>query len=182
MADQIIRSETSISVIRRRKPRSLAERLWERVDTSSSPGGCWLWTGATISGRYGQIRRDPVGNDVQGKKTTTHRVAWELTYGVIPPGMHICHRCDTPRCVNPAHLWLGTHADNLADMKAKGRAARGERSGTARLNTKQVQIIKRLLTSGACGVQELSTLAGVSSSTIDAIKHQKIWRHVDAGL
>jgi hypothetical protein len=67
-------------------------------------------------------------------------------------------------------------------MKAKGRAARGERSSSARLNSKQVQVIKRLLAVGACSPKELSVLAGVTPSAIDAIKHEKTWRHIDAGL
>lgn len=167
-------------IILRRKGRALAERLWSRVDTSAGANGCWNWTGATVRGWYGQIRLDPIGNEVSGKKSTTHRVVWELTFGPIPSGMHVCHRCDNPRCVNPAHLWLGTHAENLSDMKAKGRAARGERSGTARLNAKQVQIIRKLLQSDVCGIHDLSTLTGTSPATIHAIKHRKTWSHIDA--
>ncbi len=166
--------------INRRNQRTISERLWSRVDKSTGANDCWLWQGATVRGLYGQIRRDPVGNEIRGKKTTTHRVAWELAYGPIPSGMEVCHRCDNPKCVNPAHLWLGTHAENQADMMIKGRAARGERSGTARLNTKQVAIIKHLLKTGACDIADISTLVGVSKSTIDAIKHQKTWRHIDA--
>lgn len=166
----------------RRKPLPLSVRLWSRVDLGAGPDGCWLWLGSTNVRGYGQIRREPEGNALRGAKTTTHRAAWELTYGPIPDGLHVCHRCDTPRCVNPAHLWLGTHAENLADMKAKGRAARGERSSSARLNSKQVQVIKRLLAVGACSPKELSVLAGVTPGAIDAIKHEKTWRHIDAGL
>ena len=149
---------------------------------SAGPDGCWLWLGSTNAGGYGQIRREPEGNAVRGAKATTHRVAWEPTHGPIPDGLHVCHRCDNPRCVNPDHPWLGTHAENLADMKAKGRAARGDRSGTARLDSQQVQIIKRLLFPGHCSASEISALLGVSASAIDAIRNQTTWRHVDARL
>ena len=168
--------------IQRRNPLPLSIRLWSRVDMSAGPDGCWLWMGGLNANGYGQIRREPEGNAIRGIKTTTHRVAWELTHGAIPENLGVCHRCDTPRCVNPLHLWLGTHAENLADMKVKGRAARGDRSGTARLGSQQVQIIKRLLYLGQCSAGELSMLLGVSASTINAIRNQKTWRHVDAQL
>jgi predicted DNA binding protein len=92
----------------------------------------------------------------------------------------VCHLCDKPRCVNPKHLWLGTHAENLADMKAKGRAARGDRSGTARLTPAQVQAIRKLLAAGRCDVADLAQLTNVSVSTIENIKYRKSWRHLDA--
>ena len=166
--------------IQRRKKRSLAERFWARVDTSAGEDGCWLWLGSTLRGRYGQIRRDPEGSELRGKKATTHRVAWELTRGPIPAGIHVCHLCDNPRCVSPKHLWLGTHAENLADMKAKGRAARGDRSGTARLKPAQVHAIRKLLAAGRCGVADLAGLTNVSVGTIEDIKYRKSWRHLDA--
>jgi hypothetical protein len=149
---------------------------------TAGPDGCWLWLGGTNVGGYGQIRREPQGNAIRGEKTTTHRVAWELTQGPIPGGLHVCHRCDNPRCVNPLHLWLGTHAENLADMSAKGRAARGDRSGTARLESRQVQIIQRLLYLGHCSAHELSVLLGVSPTSLDAIRNRHTWRHIDARL
>ena len=180
MLDFMTEGRLEDDAILRRKPRPVEDRFWERIDASAGPDGCWPWQGGITAAGYGQIRRAPVGNTLRGLKTTTHRLAWELTYGPIPAGMHVCHRCDNPLCVNTTHLWLGTHAENLADMKAKGRAARGDRSGTARLNTKQVRIIKRLLVTGACSATELSVLAGVTSSAIDAIKSEKNWRHVDA--
>jgi hypothetical protein len=89
-------------------------------------GPCWVWTGAVAV--YGIFR------DRTGRRRVAHRVAWELESAQpIPVGILVCHHCDNPRCVNPAHLFLGTNADNMRDCKSKGRIASGDRHG-ARLH------------------------------------------------
>lgn len=103
------------------------ERFWSKVDRGGGPDACWLWTAHKTRGGYGQLR-------VDGHQATAHRVSWELAHGPIPPGhgYHgtcVLHRCDNPPCCNPSHLFLGTNADNMADMKAKGRQARGDTHG-----------------------------------------------------
>lgn len=102
-------------------PRPLEQRFWPKVQKSD---GCWLWiAGGDGSTGYGRIR--------EGSKTKptllAHRVAWELTFGPIPDDLWVLHKCDTPRCVRPDHLFLGTSGENNNDMAAKGRAAHGER-------------------------------------------------------
>lgn len=79
-------------------------------------GGCWIWQGAKSHG-YGMF-------EFLGKSRHAHRVAWALLYGELPAvGIEVCHACDTPLCVRPLHLFLGTHAENLRDAQAKGRLA-----------------------------------------------------------
>ena len=91
---------------RGRKP-TPKDQLWERLDKSSA---CWTWTGKRYPTGYGRFG-----------KHYAHRVAYELAYGPIPEGMHVCHSCDNPPCCNPAHLWIGTPKDNMQDRERKGR-------------------------------------------------------------
>jgi HNH endonuclease len=101
----------------------LATRFWAKVARGES---CWLWLGYCKPNGYGSIG---LGGRAEGKDYA-HRVAWRLAYGAIPDGLYVCHRCDTPACCRPDHLWLGTHAENLGDMRAKGRGATGDRHGS----------------------------------------------------
>lgn len=90
------------------------ERFWNRVDVKGE-NDCWPWKGSRNKGGYGLY----LANDKRGH--TAHRMAWTLLHGEPPPDKFVCHTCDTRLCCNPAHLWLGTHRQNMADMVAKGR-------------------------------------------------------------
>lgn len=93
-------------------------RYWARVDRSAGPDACWPWTGSTDRKGYGHVNRPKL----KPSPMLAHRYAWQLAHG-DPGALCVLHRCDRPPCCNPAHLFLGTVADNNADMRAKGRSS-----------------------------------------------------------
>lgn len=157
------------------KRRPLAERFWEKVDRRGV-NECWPWLAAKNFG-YGVIGEG-------GRKTRhlrAHRVSWEIHRGPIPAGLVVCHHCDNPPCVNPAHLFLGTRAGNNLDRVRKGRnpdPARtrhvGESNGRAILTEADVREIRRRRQS----VRQQAARFGVSEGTIEAIRSGRLWRHV----
>lgn len=132
--------------------------------------GCWVWTGPLNDKGYGRFRAD------EGK-VYAHRVAYEKFVGPIPVGMDILHKCDVPRCVNPAHLFLGTQADNNADRDSKGRhvALRGELNGRARITEQVVRLIRASKKSSL----SLSKQIGIDASAIRKIRRRECWGHVN---
>lgn len=152
---------------------SIEERLWSRLE--QEPGGCWVWPGGKALGGYGVIW-------FRGRSEGAHRVAYILTHGEVPPGMFVLHSCDNPPCCNPAHLFLGTHSENMHDMDRKGRrVVRGLRFGvehhSARLTPDTVRAIRASLDEGVTA-RALAREYGVASGTIDKIKHRLSWANV----
>ncbi len=97
-----------------RKAKNPILKLFNEKWMPEPNSGCWLWTAYVDRDGYGNIT-------INRKPTPAHRASWELFKGTIPKGLLVCHKCDTPACVNPDHLFLGTHKDNIRDSFAKGR-------------------------------------------------------------
>lgn len=130
------------------------------------PNGCWEWAGGLGGMGYGMLRLD-------GANYTAHRIAWSLAMGcAIPAGMEVCHSCDYRPCVNPSHLFLGTHAENMRDAARKGRSAAAQRSRKDAKLTPQDVVAIRV----AEGKQwDIARRFGVTQSTVSRIKLQRRW-------
>lgn len=138
---------------------TMADRFWRRVDKSHRQAefhmatSCWLYHGR-LDGGYGSATGG------------AHRAAWRLTYGEIPRGLHVLHRCDVKPCCRPTHLFLGTNKDNMADLARKGHPNRGEGNGSSRLSDAQRQEICARWIAGGITKAELSRQYGVARTTI----------------
>jgi hypothetical protein len=155
--------------------RSLADRFFDGIGRKT-PDGCIPWVKGRKNGWHGQIGEG--GRSSNGARSlVASRVAYELFRGPIPAGLCVLHSCDNPACVNPTHLFLGTQADNVADMVAKGRQAVGERYGRSTLTADKVREIRRRSGEGECHVH-LAAEFGLSKASITMIVQRKRWRHV----
>lgn len=161
--------------------------------------GCWLWVGARNKDGYGWVRA--------GRHRRAHRVSYEMFTGPIGDGLCVCHRCDVPLCVNPAHLFLGTSAENNRDAAQKQRTARGDANGarlhperlargdanpsriyperrprgesstSAKLTEGEVRQIRALRATGR-KLADIAAEFGVSHELVSKIARREIWKHV----
>lgn len=144
-------------------------RFEAKIDKS---GDCWLWTASVAGKGYGQMKLPK-----QRKQEYSHRLAYLIYRGAIPDGVQVCHTCDTPRCCNPEHLFLGSSSDNHLDMKEKGRHLYGEKNARAKLTEDDVVKIWACLEAGMSQTQ-IAMAFGVQQMAISRIKNGKRWIHV----
>lgn len=152
----------------------MSYRLLERGrDFEIAPNGCWLWLREKNNKGYGRFR------DYGRRWLLAHRWNYSMFNGPIPPGGCILHSCDTPACVNPEHLFLGTKKDNSQDMVRKGRnrpsGLAGEQHPQAKLNEKQVSVIRHAARFGV-SCYFLARCFGVSTTTVERIVSGRLWR------
>ncbi|WP_187192258.1 HNH endonuclease [Cupriavidus metallidurans] len=148
-------------------PKSLEERFWAKVDVRG-PDDCWLWQGGLNRDGYGLFSIS------RGKAERAHRTAYRLHNGKDAQN-HVLHRCDTPGCCNPAHLWDGTNLENIADKVAKGRQYRafGEAHNRTKLSDQQVEEIRQLVASGTISQRAAAKRFGIHRKHVsDLVKRR----------
>lgn len=169
---------------------STVKRFWNKVDKS---GECWTWTASKNNKGYGQLMTEPGEIFTTKRPVLAHRMSWMIHFGAIPKDMEICHKCDNPQCVNPNHLFLGTHTDNMRDMIRKGKGAMnqpnvmtvcpekrhwGERNGQAKLTASQVREIRIGFQIGY-SMNELGNMYGITRHAIGRIVRRQAWAHIE---
>ena len=154
--------------------KSIKNRFWEKVDVRT-PDDCWQWKASLSNKRYGNIK-------VSGKMVKSHRLSYELEFGDIPNGLNVLHKCDNGLCVNPKHLFLGTHNDNMKDCAKKGRVPnkKGTHNGNSKLNHNNIQDIRSNCVKGdrKYGLSSFARKYNVSAQTIWGIVHNNNWTHI----
>lgn len=153
---------------RARGGQNTVDRFWAKVRKT---GECWEWIGCQDTKGYGFL-------NVASRTLRAHRLSWEIHNGPFDQSLCVLHSCDNRCCVNPAHLFLGTQADNMADMNAKGRHCRGQGVKNAKLTPDAVREIRSARQSGV-PVYELMKTYSISRNHVRLVAIGKMWSHVD---
>ena len=152
-------------------------RFWDKVSKDLIHNGCWIWTAGKDKDDYGKFtqRRDSKIINLRA-----HIFSYQLHNNVkIPEGMQVCHTCDNPPCVRDIHLFLGTPQDNTSDMIAKGRGAKGEKQGSAKLKDVDIINIRKLFATKQYTKTDIAKMFCVAQNTIGGILLGKNWKHVE---
>ena len=141
------------------------DSIWKRIDKTGGPDVCWPWLGARLKKMgYGQTHW-------RGRTVYAHRMVYELTYGKIPDGLNVLHKCDNPSCCNPSHLFLGTNTDNVVDKMVKGRMSQ------SKLTKEQAEMIRTRYLAGGITQRELAKEFAIDQAIISGIVQGKRWKH-----
>lgn len=147
-----------------------APLFYAKIEYPSDPFECFVWVGGRNPKGYGMFHGIP-----------SHRFAWMLAYHPIPDGQCVCHDCDNPSCVNPCHLFLGSHADNVADRVSKGRSAKqaGDLHPQRKLSSDDVRAIRKIREEKSMTVRAAAEMYGVSIGTVEQLVRRTTWKNVE---
>lgn len=145
-----------MQVLRGRRPSTISPIAWFMTRVKKTDSGCWLWTGYCKNGRYGHLQ-------LRGRSLQAHVHSYELHCGPVPTGLEVCHRCDVSRCVNPAHLFLATHRENMLDCASK------DRLGGTKLTRDARKVLCAEYASGGVTQAVLAAKYGVSQGVVSHV-------------
>ena len=152
------------------RSKSKSKTFWSYVEVSPE---CWQWIGATDKDGYGVMTYGGTRRQFRA-----HRISWELHNGKIPSGQVVRHTCDTPTCVNPDHLIIGTVKQNAQDMVERGRSLRGEKNHKSKITASTVREIRRLYSIGGMTQKQIGEKFGINDRSVSHIVRRVTWAHV----